>query len=87
MSPDDVFYSWSAHDRGGRGAGGVTLQPDRATQLLSNAISELAPGATGTIRPARIDRQAWPSAYVYGPTLVRARRCDGVTVLECADAR
>jgi hypothetical protein len=69
----DAFYAWTALDDG-RGSCGVTGDPDRAVRLLHDAISELAPGATGSIQIVRVDPCAWPAAYVHGRVLVRVRR-------------
>ncbi|MEQ4721615.1 hypothetical protein [Nonomuraea sp. B19D2] len=73
-NPDGSFYSWGALDRRGRGAGGVTAAPHRATELLGVAVYSLAPGATGFVRLVRLDQQAWPAAYLYGKVLLRVRR-------------
>lgn len=83
------LYSWAARDGQGRGAGGVTEAPDRATELLSNAIGQLAPGASGSIQIVHFDPQALPSAYLPGPLLLRMHRdpVTGVRVLELSDVQ
>jgi hypothetical protein len=69
-----VFFSWTACDDRGSGAGGVTALPGRATELLSDALVGLGPGASGFVRLVRLHPFSWPSQYVHGKVLLRVVR-------------
>ncbi|GAB2918160.1 hypothetical protein GCM10027203_17330 [Nonomuraea fastidiosa] len=68
-----LLYSWQASD-GRRGSCGITSDPNRAGELLADAMLRLAPGGTGTFRMVRLDAVAPQPSYVYGRVLARYRR-------------
>ncbi|MFG1703337.1 hypothetical protein ACFLIM_09090 [Nonomuraea sp. M3C6] len=70
----DPFYSWTAGDNLGCGAGGVTDEPGRAWARLNEALDALAPGASGFVESVRLDRIARQPSYVHGAVLLRRRR-------------
>jgi hypothetical protein len=70
----DGFYSWRARDGEGRGAGGVTGKPERAAELLVDALRNLSPGASGSVRIVHLDRSARNPSYSHGKIVLRADR-------------
>ncbi|MFC4008063.1 hypothetical protein ACFOY2_12585 [Nonomuraea purpurea] len=78
--PGDVFYSWDAHNHSGdRGVCGIAKSQAQATAQLSQALADLAQGATGIIRLTSLDRLA--GAYNYGRVIMRARHDESGVVL------
>lgn len=71
---DRSVFAWEADDGRGRRVCGITDDPTRAVQGLRDAVQAM-PGASGTVRPARLDTNAPAGpAYIYGPPMLSARR-------------
>ncbi|SDH00275.1 hypothetical protein SAMN05421869_101222 [Nonomuraea jiangxiensis] len=74
----EILYWWIAAESDDRGAGGVTLSGNLAAARLVNALTQLSPGADGSVVRVALDRSARAPSYRHGTVLLRVRR-DEVT--------
>lgn len=83
---DPAIYVWAVHDQRGHGACGVTAEPARAADRLSEALYALPLGAKGSIRLAHLDCLARRPSYAYRAVLMYVERDEVTGILMCHHA-